>query len=165
MKWDGFVLPSLPIAVRFMSRCQAQCWYGHNISIIRSPVVDILWNRLYISSGMDGQFFRKDQSQKTPAKWLKKLWKRKRFRLGILILLPVISFVLFGNRGVIQRMNLESEKKELEAKVVEAKKEQQRLHDLSKSLDNDPKVIEKVAREKYVMIREGETVYKVKKEK
>jgi cell division protein FtsB len=47
--------------------------------------------------------------------------------------------------------------------IRSAEAENKRLQAESKALDGDKKVIEKVAREKYGMVREGETVYKVKK--
>ena len=53
----------------------------------------------------------------------------------------------------------------MQEKVKQASEEQRLLQEQSKALEKDPKAIEKVAREKYGMIREGETVYKVKKEK
>jgi cell division protein FtsB len=42
-----------------------------------------------------------------------------------------------------------------------------RIEDLQKelkALDNDPKAIEKVARERYQLVRANETVYKVKRD-
>jgi len=39
------------------------------------------------------------------------------------------------------------------------------LQDQIKALEGDKKTIEKIARENYGMKREGETIYKVKKEK
>ena len=82
-----------------------------------------------------------------------------------LIVVPVVSFATFSNRGILKRLTLEGEKSAMQAKVQAASLEQRRLRDLSKSLENDPRAIEKVAREKYGMVRDGETVYKVKKEK
>lgn len=70
--------------------------------------------------------------------------------------------MLFSNRGFLKRLSLEAEKKAMEEKIREAQQEQLQLQVQSKALDNDPKAFEKVAREKYGLIREGETVYKVK---
>jgi cell division protein FtsB len=114
---------------------------------------------------MDGQYFRKDQQRQTIGKWTKKLWKKKSFRIGTLVFIPALSFVLFSNRGVIQRINLESQKEDLVRQVEQLKKEQARLNEKSKLLESDPAMIEKIAREKFGMIRDGETVYKLKKGK
>ena len=77
--------------------------------------------------------------------------------------LLVMGFALFGNRGVFQRVRLEKQKAQMEAKIREAQEENQRLQAQSKALDGDKKAIEKVAREDHGMHRQGETVYRVKK--
>ena len=46
-------------------------------------------------------------------------------------------------------------------KIQQAEQEQKQLQDQSKALDGDKKAVEKVAREKYGMVREGEKVYRV----
>jgi len=74
---------------------------------------------------------------------------------------PLLLFVLFNNRGVLQRMKLENQKEELEVRVRELQREQGELEHLSKLLDGDRAAIEKVARERYGMVRDGETLYRV----
>ena len=73
------------------------------------------------------------------------------------------GLILFGNRGILQRVRLQHQKAELEAKIRQAQEETKTLQSQSKALDGDKKAIEKVAREKYGMVREGEKVYKVNK--
>jgi len=77
----------------------------------------------------------------------------------------VFSFITFSNKGILQRWRLESQKRAMEEKIHQVQQEQLKLQEQSKALDCDLKAIEKVAREKYGMIREEETVYKIKKEK
>jgi len=76
-----------------------------------------------------------------------------------------MGYVLLNPHGIIQRVRLELAKREMEEKVKEAEVERQQLLDLSKKLENDKRTIEKVAREKYGMLREGETVYKMQVKK
>ena len=52
----------------------------------------------------------------------------------------------------------------MERKIREADAETKALQAQSKALDGDKKAIEKVARERYGMVRQGEKVYKVDKE-
>lgn len=73
------------------------------------------------------------------------------------------SYILFNNRGVIARIRLEHQRQVMIEKVKAAEEETKRLQSYLQALDGDRKTIEKVAREKYGMAREGETVYKVKK--
>ncbi|MEK9137212.1 MAG: septum formation initiator family protein [Bacteroidota bacterium] len=112
---------------------------------------------------MDNLFYRKDRRTIDVQALLKKLVRNKRAMLGLLIGIPLVLFLLFGNHGVVQRIKLQSQKAELEAKILQAEAETKQLQAESKALDGDTKAIEKVAREKYGMIRDGETVYKVKK--
>ena len=114
---------------------------------------------------MDDQYYRKTPSRIAAAAPLKKIFRHKRTLLAALIVVPVISFVTFSTRGVLHRVTPASDKSAMQEKVRGVSREQARLTELSKSLDKDPKVIEKVAREKYGMVRDGETVYKVKKER
>lgn len=84
-----------------------------------------------------------------------------RLVLVILFFICLISLALFGNKGLIQRIKLESEKKNLE-KMLEA--EVKKTSDLQKEIEelktSDEK-IEKVAREKYGMTKDGEKIYKI----
>ena len=113
---------------------------------------------------MDDQYFRKEKKTSSPT-WRKILFKNKPLSISLLVVLIAFSFMMFGNRGILQRLRLEEQKEELQTKIRQAQDEQRQLQQQSKALDSDPKAIEKIAREKYGMIRDGETIYKVKKEK
>ena len=113
---------------------------------------------------MEGQFYRKIRTSSTLHRLAKKVFKTRRRALAVIAGMFVVAFVLFNNRGVVARIRLEVERREMIEKVREAEKETKRLQSYLKALDGDRKTIEKVAREKYGMAREGETVYKVKKD-
>ncbi len=113
---------------------------------------------------MEGQFYRKIRTSSTLNLLAKKVFKTRRRALAVIAGMFVVAFVLFNNRGVVARIRLEVERREMIEKVREAEKETKRLQSYLKALDGDRKTIEKVAREKYGMAREGETVYKVKKD-
>lgn len=112
---------------------------------------------------MEGQFLRRIRKPK----WLQGIRKSvfKTRRRGIIIISStiLISYVLFNNRGVVARVRLEHQRQVMLEKVKAAEEETKRLQSYLKALEGDRKTIEKVAREKYGMAREGETVYKVKK--
>jgi len=110
---------------------------------------------------MENQYYRKPRPK--IKSWINKTLRKKRVLLVLLIAIPAVSFMMFSNKGIIQRFSLESEKKEIQVQIHQAQQEQLLLQQQSKALDTDPKAIEKVAREKYGMIKEGETVYKVKR--
>ena len=85
----------------------------------------------------------------------------------VLLGIPFLVFATFSSKGILHRMRLEEEKRVWEQKVREEEVERQRLEKQAKALETDTApggAVEKVARERYGMVREGETVYRVKKE-
>lgn len=112
---------------------------------------------------MDSQFYRKTISGTGVKEKLLALAKNKRFLVRFIAAAIVATVVLFGDHGIVQRLRLSYQKSELEAKIIAAEQESKRLQAESRALDGDRRAIEKVAREKHNMIREGETVYKVNK--
>lgn len=96
-----------------------------------------------------------------PKKWLSRVWANKKLTAALVAGFILLLYALFNNNGILQRIRLEHEKKDLEQKIEHAQQEQKQLLDQSKALDGDKEAIEKVAREKYGMIRPGEKVYRV----
>jgi len=79
----------------------------------------------------------------------------------IVFFVGLISLSVFGNKGLIQRIQLESEKKELD-EILKA--EIKKTEELKKEIDelkSSGNKIEKVAREKYGMTKEGEKIHKI----
>ena len=112
---------------------------------------------------MEGQFLRRVQNPRWLQGITKKVFKTRRRIVIVILGTLLISYVLFNNRGIVARVRLEHQRQEMIEKVKAAEEETKRLEAYRKALDGDKKTIEKVAREKYGMAREGETVYKVKK--
>ncbi len=81
--------------------------------------------------------------------------------LYLIVLLFIVSYAVFGKKGILQRVELEMENKELQRKL---KDEQDKTLMLQKEIDelkSSDKKVEKVAREKYGMLKDGEEIYKV----
>jgi cell division protein DivIC len=107
------------------------------------------------------KFYRKIKKQIQPENLLDSIRENK-LRTAIIAGGAVLLFyVLFNSNGIYQRVKLELQKQEMQEKINSAEEEQKMLKEQSKALDGDPKAIEKVAREKYGMVREKEKVYKV----
>lgn len=114
---------------------------------------------------MENQFYRKiPSSRRLFRDILKKALKDKKRTLIVLVSAILIVYLTFDNKGIIARVRLETQKKELEQKIVQAEAETKALHAQIKALQGDKKTIEKIAREKYGMAKSGETVYRVKKD-
>ena len=114
---------------------------------------------------MENQFYRKPpRSRHLIRDVLKKAVENKKRTTILLISVVMIVYLTFDNKGVIARIRLESQKKQLEEQIVQAEAQTKELHAQIKALEGDKKTIEKIAREKYGMARVGETVYRVKKD-
>ncbi|MDL1892753.1 septum formation initiator family protein [Sphingobacteriales bacterium CHB3] len=110
---------------------------------------------------MDSLFYRKSNRSSNVKTKLVRLLKNKRFMVRFIIGSAIALYALVGSHGILQRIRLQNQKAELVAKIQAAEEETKRLQSEAKALEGDPQAVEKVAREKYGMIREGETVYKV----
>jgi cell division protein FtsB len=117
----------------------------------------------YIDRGMDNLFYRKEKKGFSGRELVARLVRSKKALLMLMVGLPVLFFLLFGNHGLVQRIRLHQQKAALEEKIIQAEADTKRLQAESKALDGDKRAIEKVAREKHGMVRDGETVYKVRK--
>ena len=92
---------------------------------------------------------------------LRYIYTRRRMFVFIILLLLILAYAVFGKKGLLQRVDLEFENRELQQKL---KDEQEKTLMLQKEIDElktSDKKIEKVAREKYGMTKEGEEIYKI----
>ena len=114
---------------------------------------------------MEDQFYRNLQPDRFLKKIAKSAAKNKRRTFFLILLFLFLLYLLFDNKGIIARISLEAQHREWIEKVKADSVETRRLQEQIKALEGDKKTIEKTAREKYGMAREGETVYQVKKDK
>jgi cell division protein FtsB len=107
------------------------------------------------------KFYRKIKKQVDPENIAETIKENKRTTAIVVAAFLLFLYVLFNSNGIVARIRLEMKKTEALEKIHVAEEEQKKLKDQSKALDGDPKAVEKVAREKYGMVRENEKVYKV----
>jgi cell division protein FtsB len=79
--------------------------------------------------------------------------------------IALLVFFIHGPRGTIQFYRAHEEKKQLEADIQTLEEQNKELQEEKDRLTSDPAYIEKTAREKYMMKKEGEKVYKVQHKK
>lgn len=86
----------------------------------------------------------------------------KKFLIGLALGLLVLSFI-FGDYGLIKRVSMELEHRQLEERLAE---EQQKIAEQKAMIDHagSPDSVEKVARERYNFHKEDETVFIIKDE-
>jgi cell division protein FtsB len=114
---------------------------------------------------MEDQFYRNLQPERFLKIIAKSAKKNKRRTIILIFLFLLFLYLLFDNKGIVTRLRLEVQHHEWIEKVKSDSIETKRLQEQIKALEGDKKTIEKTAREKYGMVREGETVYQLKKEK
>jgi cell division protein FtsB len=87
-------------------------------------------------------------------------WRRK----GATVALGLLAFwvayhVVFGANGMMVYSHKRTEHRSLDHEILELKQENQQLTQRVGSLQNDPKAIEKEAREQLRYARPGEVIY------
>ncbi len=85
----------------------------------------------------------------------------KFFTLLILIIVSMFVYGVVASKGLLTRFKFQSEKARIEKLLIEEKKKQDTLRKEIDSLNNSDEKIERVAREKYGMTKEGEVIYKI----
>lgn len=91
-----------------------------------------------------------------PIRW------RKSFLVLILGGSIFIWFSFIDTYSIWTRIELNQQKTELKEKKEQLKKETQIHKQKIETLESDPFLLERIAREEYGMKKEGETVYKIK---
>ena len=82
----------------------------------------------------------------------------------VTIVVGCISLLLFSDRGLINLWSLKKEKLEIQNEINDLRNQIALLEKEEEKLKFDEKYIEKIAREKFKMVKPGERVFKVKDE-
>ena len=88
---------------------------------------------------------------------------KKEFYKGVifLILFSLVIVFIFGDHGVLKLYNIKNERKIIQKNIAVLRQEKENLKNEKKKLENDLGYIEKIAREKYKMVKPGEKIFKV----
>jgi len=81
--------------------------------------------------------------------------------LYIIFLISAVYMYLFSNNGLLLRFKLEKEKKEIEKQIEIENKKKDSLKNKIKDIQTSDWELEKIAREKYGMTRDRETIYRI----
>ncbi|MDR9416773.1 MAG: septum formation initiator family protein [Gracilimonas sp.] len=93
-----------------------------------------------------------------PLRW------NKSFLILLLVSFVFVWFVFIDTYSLKTRWDLYSQKNELQERTIELQQLSEELKIKIEDLENDPALLEKIAREEYGMRKPGETVYKIKRE-
>ncbi|MGE5350627.1 MAG: FtsB family cell division protein [Acidobacteriota bacterium] len=93
---------------------------------------------------------------------ISKIFKNKKIVVSAsAVLVLTFAFFFFYKFGILQYYKLFSQKKDLVGKIAEVEERNKLLRSEIDSLKTRDSKIEKVAREKYHMVRKGEKVYRI----
>jgi cell division protein FtsB len=84
--------------------------------------------------------------------------------LMVTIIVGCISLLMFSDRGLINLWLLKKEKLEIQNEINDLRNQIAMLEKEEEKLKFDEKYIEKIAREKFKMVKPGERVFKVTEE-
>ncbi len=94
----------------------------------------------------------------------KPLTMKRRMMLISAVAVPVLIIFTFGNRGLFKRIQLENEHGNLIEQLYEERATGDSLRLAIEEMKTDSVAIERLARERFGMVRPGETLYKVVEE-
>ena len=88
---------------------------------------------------------------------------QKQFFKGLIFLIcfSLIIVFIFGDHGLLKLYKIKNERQIIQSKIASLRLEREKLKDEKIKIENDLDYIEKIAREKYKMVRPGEKIFKV----
>ena len=88
---------------------------------------------------------------------------QKQFLQGLvfLICLSLIIVFIFGDHGLLKLYKIKQKRKIIQGNITRLREEKGKLVGEKNKIQNDLNYIEKIAREKYKMVKPGEKIFKV----
>ena len=88
---------------------------------------------------------------------------QKQFIQGLvfLICMSLIIIFIFGDHGLIKLYKIKSQRMKVQNHITQLREEREKRKAEKNKIENDLNYIEKIAREKYKMVKPGEKIFKV----
>ena len=88
---------------------------------------------------------------------------QKKFFQGLVLLigLSLVIVFVFGDHGLLKLYKIKNERKLIQNRIANLRAERETLKNEKNKIENDLNYIEKIAREKYKMVKPGEKIFKV----
>ena len=88
---------------------------------------------------------------------------QKQFLRGVVLLICIslIIVFIFGDHGLLKLYTIKKKRKETQENIAKLREEKEKTMGEKNKLENDLDYIEKIAREKYKMVKPGEKIFKV----
>ena len=85
----------------------------------------------------------------------------KFFTFLTLVIISILIYAVLADKGLLTRLRFQNDKAKFEKQLLDERKKTDTLKKEVDSLNNSDEKIERVAREKYGMTKEGEVIYKI----
>tara|TARA_B100000401_G_scaffold136802_1_gene90672 strand:- start:70 stop:399 length:330 start_codon:yes stop_codon:yes gene_type:complete len=88
---------------------------------------------------------------------------QKQFIQGLvfLICMSLVIIFIFGDHGLIKLYKIKTQRGKIQNHIAQLRQEREKRKEEKNKIENDLDYIEKIAREKYKMVKPGEKVFKV----
>ena len=88
---------------------------------------------------------------------------QKQFIQGLVFLICVslIIIFIFGDHGLIKLYKIKNQREKIQNHITQLREEREKRKNEKNKIENDLDYIEKIAREKYKMVKPGEKIFKV----
>jgi len=88
---------------------------------------------------------------------------QKQFFKGFVFLIcfSLVIVFIFGDHGLLKLYKIKTERKIIQKKIAVLRENREKLKEEKNKIENDLSYIEKIAREKYKMVKPGEKIFKV----
>jgi len=106
-------------------------------------------------------FFYKRRRIRSKSESIAKTQKQFIQGLIFLICLSLIIVFIFGDHGLLKLYKIKNQRKKIQTHITQLRKEREQAKEKKNKIENDLNYIEKMAREKYKMVKPGEKIFKV----
>ena len=88
---------------------------------------------------------------------------QKQFFKGLVFLIcfSLVIVFIFGDHGLLKLYKIKNERQLIQKKIASLREEREKLKTEKIKIENDLSYIEKIAREKYKMVKPGEKIFEV----
>lgn len=105
-------------------------------------------------------FYKKSFKKNRPGSF--SIFQKQFFKgLVFLICFSLIIVFIFGDHGLLKLYKIKNERQLIQKKIASLREEREKLKTEKIKIENDLSYIEKIAREKYKMVKPGEKIFKV----
>ena len=106
-------------------------------------------------------FFYKRRRIRSKSESIAKTQKQFIQGLILLICLSLIIVFIFGDHGLLKLYKIKNQRKKIQTHITQLRNEREQAKEKKNKIENDITYIEKMAREKYKMVKPGEKIFKV----